>query len=151
MADSIWHWFFTGGEHLGPPGTAPGAWAEKASSVPRDWAEPVRAEPGRAGAEPGRAGPGEPGRAELCRAEPGRAEPGRAELCRPPVFPPSVPPRVPSKWRWPGAGRGGLVNYIGEVILKITYFPSLARKGGATGREHVGGRGAHGCVWGRVW
>jgi hypothetical protein len=53
-----------------------GAFGKKTSRVPRDWAEPGRAEPGRAGAELSRAVPGEPGRAELCQAEPGRAEPG---------------------------------------------------------------------------
>ena len=90
------------------------------------WAEPgpSRAEPGRsqAGVQPGRPG------------EPGGALPGQAELCH--------TPRVPSKWRRPGAG-GGIK---GEVILEIKSFPRLVRKGTATGREHVGGREAHGCV-----
>ena len=86
-----------------------GAFGKKTSRVPRDWAEPGRAEPGRAGAELSRAVPGEPGRVELCRAEPGRAEPGR-----------DVPaPRVPSKCPSPCSLQVALAGGVsGELKAK---------------------------------
>ena len=125
---------FSRGETSAPPPT-PGLKKPQVSHV----TGPSRAGPSRAGPGPSRAGPYRtsrpvPGRTE--RAEPGRAKPGRA------VPTPRAPSKCPSPFPPSGVGRGQVGAVEGKVVLKIKYFPSLARKGGDTGT--CGGAGG---IW----